>query len=419
MKHIQIFIVTLTLLSLTGCGIANIVRIRNANDNIVPQWKGNQTQADLTTFSMGVKPYIEVSINGIDGFKFLLDSGATFSILQDTKRVEKLNLEKGYSFPIGGFGDDGASNGYETKAMKVSMNNVSFKDVTFAYLPVSDSKYYLVKEEIIIDGIIGHDILHHFSWTFDKQQNKISISAAPFKALDKEKNKVTTLPFDTFLSKISVESELDFGKGQMVEQELIIDTGSRYFLKVDAGYINNENIDLPSPQVTAADFGFSGQTIRPRVTIPKISMGDLTFNHVKTNVIGDKDGDGDDWWILGSGLLSQYKTVIDYHSSQIHIIPYDDSTYKSSYNLLGLELRKLTNGHFIVRYVFPQMASQAFDIKPGDIISKIDNKTTKDISHSKWLSISDQAGSYLICRVREQEKCFTIVSKEVAGYSDF
>ncbi|MFT5899717.1 MAG: C-terminal processing protease CtpA/Prc [Glaciecola sp.] len=106
----------------------------------------------------------------------------------------------------------------------------------------------------------------------------------------------------------------------------------------------------------------------------------LVFTNVKTNVIGDIDGDGDDWWIVGNGLLSQFKTVIGYHSSKIHIFPYQNSTYKSSYNLLGLELRDLQNGHFIVRYVFPQMASQAFDIKKGDIISKIDGKSTKEIS---------------------------------------
>jgi len=154
------------------------------------------------------------------------------------------------------------------------------------------------------------------------------------------------------------------------------------------------------------------------VTVPIIRLGDLALTNVKTNVIGNIDGDGDDWWIVGSALLNQFKTVIDYYSSKIHLIPYEDSAYKSSYNLLGLELRPLQNGQFIVRYVFPQMASQAFDIKNGDFISKIDGQPTKQISLENWLSISEQAGSYLICRVRQQEKCFTIVSKEIAGYSD-
>jgi predicted aspartyl protease len=413
-KYTQIFIVTLSLLSLTGCGFANMIRIRNANDNIVPVWKDNQTQADLVAHYIGVKPYVEVSINGIDGFKFLIDTGATFSILEDSDKVKQLNLEMGYALPIHGWGDEKASTGYQTKAQTVSLNGVDFKDVTFAYIPLSDTKYYLDKEELIYDGVLGHDFLHHFSWTFDKQQNKITISTKPYKETGKE----TTVPFDTFLSKLEIESEIDFGKNQIVKQALTIDTGSRHYVKVDAGYIHNENIALPSPQITAADFGLSGQTIHPRVTVPKVRLGDLEFTHVKTNVIGSIDGDGDDWWIVGSALLTQFKTVIDYHSSNLHIIPYEDSTYKSAYNLLGLELRPLRNGHFIVRYVFPQMASHSFDIKKGDIISEIDGQSTTDISLEKWLSISDNASSYLICRIREQEKCFTIESKELEGYSD-
>lgn len=402
------------MLSLTGCGFANMIRIRNANDNIVPIWKNNQTQADLVTHYIGVKPYVEVSINGIDGFKFLLDTGATFSILNDSNKVKMLNLEKGYSLPIHGWGDEEASTAYQSKAIKVSLNGVDFNDVTFAFIPLAGSKYFLDQEELIYDGVLGHDFLHHFSWTFDKQQNKISISTTPYEETGKE----TSLSFDTFLSKISIESEIDFGQGQIVKQELTIDTGSRHYVKVDAAYIYNEKVDLPSPQITAADFGLSGQTIHPRVTIPKVRLSDLEFTNVKINVIGNIDDDGDEWWIVGSALLSQFKTVIDYHSSKIHIIPYEDSTYKSAYNLLGLELRKLQSGHFIVRYVFPQMASQAFDIIKGDIISKIDDQPAKDISLEQWLSISDNATSHLICRIREQEECFTIVSKEIAGYSD-
>jgi hypothetical protein len=403
-----------------------MLRIRNANDHIVPLWQDNQTQADLITHYIGVKPYVEVSINGIDGFKFLIDTGATFSILGDSDKVKMLNLEKGYSLPIHGWGDEKPSMAYQTKVTQVSLNGVDFNDVTFANIPLAGTKYLLDSEELIYDGVLGHDILHHFSWTFDKQQNKISISSAPYQAsykiadknTDKKTGKAIILPFDTFLSKLKIDSEIDFGQDQVVQQELTIDTGSRHYLKLDAAYVHNESIKLPSPQITAADFGLSGQTIHQRVTVPKVRLSDLTLTHVKTNLIGELDGDGDEFWIVGSALLSQFKTVIDYHSSKLHIIPYPGATYKSSYNLLGLELRSLRNGHFIVRYVFPQMPSQAFDIKKGDIISKIDGQSTKEISLAKWLSISDHPASHLICRIRQQEKCFTIVSKEIPGYSD-
>jgi len=52
------FIIIFTLLNLTACGFTNMLRIRNANDDIVPLWKENQTQTDLITHYIGVKPYV-------------------------------------------------------------------------------------------------------------------------------------------------------------------------------------------------------------------------------------------------------------------------------------------------------------------------------------------------------------------------
>jgi hypothetical protein len=82
----------------------------------------------------------------------ILETGAIFSVLKDSKKVKMLNLQKGYSFPIGGFGDEGASKGYQTKVNKVSLNGVNssvdFSDVTFAYIPLSGTKYYLDQDQL-------------------------------------------------------------------------------------------------------------------------------------------------------------------------------------------------------------------------------------------------------------------------------
>ena len=67
-KKSSVYIIIFALFSLVllGCssGFVNMIRIRNANDNIVPLWKDDQTQADLISHYIGVKPYVEVSING-------------------------------------------------------------------------------------------------------------------------------------------------------------------------------------------------------------------------------------------------------------------------------------------------------------------------------------------------------------------
>jgi len=405
-------IIVFSIICLTGCGLVNTLRIRNANDDIHPMWEGKQFTV-LKTHYIGVKPYVEVAINGIDGFKFLIDTGASFSILMDTAKVKQLELKEGYQLQLHGWGDEEYSPAYQTEAKKLSLAGVDFNDVTFAYLPLSSSNYYLHHDELIFDGVLGHDVLHHFSWKFDKKNNQISISKKPYQLAGDE----ISLAFDVSLSKLVINSQIDFGQNQIVPQELIIDTGSRHYLKVNAAFINNESIKLPEPQITAADFGLSGQTIHQRVTLPNLILGDLSLTDVKTNVIGNLDDDEDEYWIIGSALLNQFVTVIDYHSSMLHIIPYSGVSYRSHYNLLGLELRKLNSGDFIVRYTFPQMVASNFDFKKGDIINQIDGIPSKDISLEQWLSISDSAGNHEICRTRKTQKCFKMESKHILGYS--
>jgi len=243
----------------------------------------------LKTHYIGVKPYGEVAINGVKGFKFLIDTGASFSILMDTTKVKQLKLKEGYQLQLHGWGDEEHSPAYQTEADTLSLDSVDFSDVTFAYLPLSSSKYYLHADELIFDGVLGHDVLHHFSWKFDKKNNQISIIKKPY-----------------------------------------------------------------------------------QVTGNEISL---------------------------------------------HIIPYEGLSYESLYNLLGLELSKLNNANFIVRYIFPQMVASNFDFKKGGIINQIDGKSSKDISLEQWLNISNHVGSHEICRIRKAKACFSMESKHIQGTS--
>ena len=394
-----------------GCNIANVIKMRNANDHIAPKWPTNTESVDIATQYIGNKPFIYASVNGKNGFLFMIDTGASISYLFDTPKVVGLNLKKGFSITMGGWGDEEDSKLFKTEISSLSLNGVDFGAISMAFLSASKTKYFMLPEEMTYDGVIGHDILRHFSWTFDRPNNQVSISNIPYTPSGND----NTVPFDITFSKLSVEGTIDFGAGQNSTQELLIDTGSRHYLKVSASYVN-ENIKLPNNSITAADFGLSGRTEHQRTSVPEVKIGNQSFKWVKTNLIGPND-DEDENWVLGSGLFNQYKVVLDYHNSNMHIQPYTESTFKSRYNLLGLELRKLTSGNFIVRYVFPNFPSDKSGFKVGDIISKINNIFSSKISQDDWLSISASEGTHKICLMAKIESCFDIRAQHIKGYS--
>jgi C-terminal processing protease CtpA/Prc len=161
------------------------------------------------------------------------------------------------------------------------------------------------------------------------------------------------------------------------------------------------------------DFGLSGGTKHNRVTLPSLDLGQNYYPYVKTNLI--KSDDEDDWWVIGNALLSLSEYTVDYLDSKLFISSVGSIENTSRYNLLGLELRKLTTGNFIVRYVFPELPSSKVSIKEGAIITKINGKNSLDISENEWLKITNTVDTHEICD--STKACWQISAQQIKGYS--
>lgn len=411
MMLFRITSILLLLAVVSGCTLVNQLRLRNSNDHLEPIWKDNITQSPIKTAYDGEKPYVYVSINGVDDFKMLVDTGASITILQDTDKVKSLGLKRGYDLALSGWGDEESSPAYQAELSDIVLGHASFNEVNIAFMPVSLTKYFLRADEAVYDGVIGHDLMKHFNWKFDKRNNHIQISSTPIEFPES----AVTLPIDTFFSKLYIESTIDMGNNQILERELIIDTGSRHYLKLNNTYMQDNDIILPGTSITAVDFGLSGRATHQRITVPSLSLAELSIDNVKANVI--KSDDDDNFWIVGSALLNQYISVVDYKNQQLHLIAYPNTEFKTRYNLLGLELRKIINGEFVVRYLFPDILNPKIELKEGDLITRIDGKSSQEISLEDWLDITNTVGEHEICWQREELVCRVFVAEPLVGYS--
>ena len=303
----SIFLTAALSLSISGCSVINVLKLRSANDDITPAWQSQDSQFPIKTDYIGEKTFIYGSINGVKGFKFMIDTGASFTVLFDTPKIQSLDLPKGYELKIGGWGDEDASLSHQTTMQTLRFGNLSVSDFQGAYIQASKTPYFARSEELIYDGVIGHDLLRHFVWTFDKSANQVTVSNKAFTASKGS----YAIPFDVFMSKPSVEAEVDFGNGHIAKSDIIIDTGSRHYLKLSAQYPIGNDILLPEAKITSADFGLSGKAEHKRVTLPALRLGNLTLKNVKTNLI--ENVDEDDFWVIGNGIFNQFVTTIDYH----------------------------------------------------------------------------------------------------------
>lgn len=407
-KKIVIFLSVSFLLS--GCSVANIVRMMAANSDLQPIWTEGKANQHFDAVYIGEKPYIYLTANNNKTLLFLIDTGASFTMLFDTEAGAPLASEKGFDLHIAGWGDGEDTYAYQSSLESLHLGEVSFKDVKVAYIPISSSHYYMRPDEAIFDGVLGHDILRHFSWTFDKGNHTISLSAKPYQTSVGD----TALPFEvTLVNKLSIPSKVRFNDEVEVERDTIIDTGSRHYMKLSSAYPINNDIALPVAQIDAADFGMSGMTKHKRITLPSVTLGNIKIPNVKTNLI--QSDDEDDWWVIGSALMNQFVTVIDYHSQQFIIRPYSDTSFHSRYNLAGLDLRKLQNGNLLVKYVFPSFPAEQAGIKAGNVITSINQVLSTALSEEDWIAMNAQANQFEICI--ESQQCVNITTTAIKGYS--
>lgn len=396
------------LTSITGCDTLNSLRMMQINSNVKPIINSAQPIALKASF-LGEKSYVNANVNG-EELLFLIDTGASFLILFDTPKVKAMKLPEGFALSLSGWGEEEDSKAYQTDVESFNMAGVQFNSLKAAYIPISTSPYFLREDEALIDGVIGHDMLKHFVWQFDKSKNSITVSTQPYQA-----NQLTeSFEIDTFLSKISIEGTLVFNEKDNATGDFIIDTGSRHYLKVSSQFTENRNIAIDSAKIVAADFGLNGKVEHERVSLPALKLGKLNITNLKTNLIPSKDEDEDDFWVIGNALLNQYKTVIDYPSDKMFLEPQEP--IKVRYNLLGLELRKIRSGEFVIRYIFPDFPANKHALKVGDLITNLDNIPAKELSMSDALSISATHGKKQVCIARENV-CFNILAQHIAGYS--
>ena len=399
------------LLLQTGCEMANRVRLRYANDTLVPVWPQYRTQQQFQAFYIGEKPYIRIQLQTAEQqaeLLMLIDTGASVSLLFDSQKVQQLNLPKGYSLPLGGWGDGQDSQAWQTEVAALKLGEVQLHDVSLAYLPVAQSPYFLRPDELVYDGVLGHDILRHFSWTFNPQQQLITASLLPYQPTTED----IQLELRESFSKISVPITLHFNQQQLT-QEVMLDTGSRHYLKLNSALLADENIQLPAQQVTAADFGLSGRVVHQRVSVSKLQLGSLALGPVPANVIPSDDED--DWNIIGSALLNQYVSTIDYHSMRLYLRPLPGAPFRALYNLAGLEMRKLQDGTFVIRYLFPDLPAAQTSLKEGDIIQRINGKSAVDYSEDDWLLLNNQPQQLELCTA---QFCAGFQTRQIAGYSE-
>lgn len=139
----------------------------------------------------------------------------------------------------------------------------------------------------------------------------------------------------------------------------------------------------------------------------------MTLNSVKSNIIYAEDED--DFSVVGSALMNQFITMIDYQNDVMVNRPYPNISFTNHYNLAGLDLRKLRNDLLLVRHVFPGLITDNSGFAAGNVVTSINGISTEDITKKDWLEMAAQPATFNFCF--ESKPCTSITTHHIIGYS--
>ena len=349
--------------------------------------------------------FVEATINGERGFRFLLDTGASIPCLMTTDKVQALNLEKGYEVEIGGNGNEENSPAFTTEIGRVDIGPVSYEDMTFCVIPLETTGYYLIKDEAIFDGVIGTKLFDNYAIQVDAENNDVTIFKGDYRRHEND----VVVSMEKSWGKYTIEAGVSLSQNETKPVEMIVDSGSRNYIKLNKELM--DELTANTPLITAADFGLSGRNIHQRAKINGIQIGDLRAKNIRANFIHDDDDD-DITYIVGNGLLNQFIVTYDMPKEKLYLRKTAKSEQPSKFNLVGIQLRKTRSGMFIVRNVIPELPASRFDFQEGDLISSVDGIPSSSLTLADWISRSAENRNINICRLRNtQTSCYDIQPK--------
>ena len=260
---------------------------------------------------------IPVSINGSRPLRFVLDTGAQGTFLNNSEIAGSLNLKIVGKMPIRGAGGAGG----EASVAEGATFNIGGLELSNARLVVSPPPPQGMKFTGGRDGAIGRIVFATLVVEVDWEKQVLR-----FYDLSKYKysgsGTVLPLTFDEGGRPYTVAT-VAVWDDKLIPVKLVVDTGGSHALSLDVG--SKPEIKLPEGATkTVLGRGAGGEITGSTGRIKKFQLGGQTIENVPT-IFPDSNsgirGIGGRQGSLGAGLLRRFKIIYDYSRKQMIVEP--------------------------------------------------------------------------------------------------
>jgi predicted aspartyl protease len=353
---------------------------------------------------------LQGSINGSKPLAFILDTGASTTVISDSRAKELgLKLEGKTDATTQG----GSIEASFVKGVSLNLSGVEFPKMTLAAIRLSGLEAGLGRK---VDGILGYEIFNRFVVEIDYASKVVTFyEPQGYKYLGRGE----VIP-------ISIEDNTPFVVGKItgpktIEGNFLIDTGAPGVLNIAGPFAAKHKLLNSVPHTISITSGalLAGRSSGKIGRVKGFQMGSLVIKKPVVNFSQDTGGsEGDEasteyGGLIGGEILGRFKLIIDYSRKQIILEPKRNLSKRYEFDMSGMSLAAGGEGFktLKVRALVENSPATEAGFNVGDTIIAIDGKSTAEMTLEQIRRMFRQEGRRYSLSVKRGESVLPLKIK--------
>jgi hypothetical protein len=324
--------------------------------------------------------FVEAGVNHSKPLKFILDTGASFSVLSE-ESARALGLQSKGSFTVSAGG--GSTGMALVKGVTFNLPGVALQNQSVAVLPLKSLEQYIGSS---IDGVLGYDFISRFVMEIRYAEKRINLSDPhTYIAKDSAKSIPITLEDNT----PHFHARVTQADGTVFEGQFGMDTGASAAVGLFTPFVEAHHLLAANPKtIEVFNVGAAGKSRQRLGRLQKLQFGEFEilnpiarFYLTTKGALAGSDVAG----LIGDEVFRRFDLTIDYEHKRLLLEPNANFADADEYNMSGLILVAfgLDHKNFKVEELLADSPAIAAGIQRGDILEAIDGKPAEGYTLSQ------------------------------------
>jgi len=313
--------------------------------------------------------YIQARLNNSEPMWFILDTGATSTILDvdkakelDIKSEDHRSLNLGQTNTIAATFAKNAS--LDISGIKIPIETLGVMPVRFRHAPQ-------------IVGLIGSDFFKRFVVEIDYQARTISLfEPNSFRYTGRGE----IVPFELRQEIPHIVVKVSKGNADSLDAWLAVDTGASQTVVVNAAFVEkNKLLETTEGTIKLRAGGLGGGGFNYKVRAKAVKIGNIVFDKPLINFSTGRFAAVEQDGVIGNGFLNRFKLITDYSRKRVILEPSERIKDPTDFDFFLFKIVRSDTTYKIADMLQSSMTAEA-GLRIGDILLAVNGQPVSDLS---------------------------------------